>query len=119
MAAKFRLVLEILKELPFTRLQRNSIQNEGMLHVFRRENEPAFIQFANEQVPWRQIGNLTKIGRSQLACRPNNVSVFTWITDSLRPNFQPGWIFRLTRRVVPGGLITGGGGSGVRAAGAG
>ena len=41
--AKLRLMLEELEKLSLTRTQRDSVQDKRMLHVLRRENEPATI----------------------------------------------------------------------------
>jgi len=93
--AKLGLVLDELEKLSLTCTQRNPVQGERMLHVLRRENKPAAIRLADEQVPGRQVGNLAEIGLRQLAFGPDDISVFARIAGPLGSNLQQGWIFRL------------------------
>src|ERR1700730_2007440 len=59
-----------------------------MLDILWRENKPAPIQFANQQMSRRQSRDLSEVGFTQMACPSNDVSVLARIAVSFGSNLK-------------------------------
>ena len=87
-SVEFHLVVSVLQKFSFACNQRMSIARKRMLHILRRENKPAALQFTNEQMSRRQSRDLCKVGFAQLTRTADDISVLAGINVSFRPNLK-------------------------------
>src|ERR1700730_6205171 len=59
-----------------------------MLDILWRENKPAPIQFANQQMSRRQSRDLSEVGFTQMACPSNDIPILARIAVSFGSNLK-------------------------------